>query len=362
MITWKRGKVIQILQSEEDIQKLIVECEGTECRAWNYSLLTGDARSGDEVYLNTSAVQLGLGSGGYHFVIANLSHIPSPPQGPGHIMKLRYTPYQLKVLSAEEEASPHHQVLKDFTSLEGTPVVIGTLHSMLAPAVAGALAGAQPGLRIAYLMTDGAALPLPLSNTVRLLKRKGMLVGTVTAGHAFGGDLESVNLYSGLSAAYTVLKADLIVVTMGPGIVGTGTKWGTTALEQGEIINAVSILGGQPIAIPRISFADPRNRHRGVSHHTLTALGKVALREAIVVLPEMPALEYGLVREQLAREGIFSRHRVVTVDGNPALRFLSQHEISVRSMGRTPIDDPVFFLAAGAAGQVALAFNQEGRY
>lgn len=352
MITWEKGKVSRVLKSEEDIQELIVECEGTDCRAWNYPLLTGEVKPGDEVYLNTSAVQLGLGSGGYHFVIANLSRLPSLQQGPGHIMKLRYTPYQLKVLSAEEEASPYHSELKEFTSLAGTPVVIGTLHSMLAPAVAGVLAGAA-GLRIAYLMTDGAALPLPLSNTVRLLKRKGMLVGTVTAGHAFGGDLESVNIYSGLSAAYTVLKADLIVVTMGPGIVGTGTKWGTTALEQGELINAVSILGGQPVVIPRISFADPRSRHRGVSHHTLTALGKVALREAIVALPEMPALESSLVREQLAGEGIFARHRVVTADGNPALRFLSEHGISVRSMGRTPVDDPVFFLAAGAAGQVA---------
>jgi len=353
LINWEIGKVSRILQSEEDIQELIVECEGTECRAWNYPLLTGEVSLGDDVYLNTSAVQLGLGSGGYHFVIANLSRLPSLPQGPGHIMKLRYTPYQLKVLSAEEEASPYHSEIKEFVSLAGTPVVIGTLHSMLAPAVAGALAGARTGLRIVYLMTDGAALPLPLSNTVRLLKRKGMLVGTVTVGHAFGGDLESVNLYSGLCAAYTVLKADLIVVSMGPGIVGTGTKWGTTALEQGEIINAVSILGGQPIAIPRISFADPRDRHRGVSHHTLTALGKVALREAIVALPEMPVLEYSLVREQLAGEGIFSRHKVVTVDGNPALRFLSQHGISLHSMGRTPVDDPVFFLTAGAAGQVA---------
>lgn len=99
-----------------------------------------------------------------------------------------------------------------------------------------------------------------------------------------GGDLESVNIYSGLIAAYQVLKAEIIIVTMGPGIVGTGTKWGTTAVEQGEIINAVNVLGGQPIAVPRISFADPRPRHQGVSHHTITALGQVALRESIIAL------------------------------------------------------------------------------
>lgn len=353
MISWKKGKVSRVLCSEQDIQELMVECEGVTCRAWNYPLLTGKARAGDEVYLNTSAVQLGLGSGGYHFVIANLNRLPPPPEGPGHIMKLRYTPYQLQVLSAEEESSPHHQQIREFTSLAGTPVVIGTLHSMLAPAVAGCLAGSGERIRIAYVMTDGAALPLALSSTVRTLKGKGMLVGTVTIGHAFGGDLESVNVYSGLIAAYTGLRADVIIVTMGPGIVGTGTRWGTTALEQGEIVNAVSVLGGRPVAVPRISFADPRRRHRGVSHHTLTALGRVALREAIVALPEMPGPQYDLVREQLAGEGIFSRHRVITVDGSPALRFLEQEGIPVRSMGRTPADDPVFFLAAGAAGRVA---------
>ncbi|AFV11819.1 hypothetical protein Tph_c16140 [Thermacetogenium phaeum DSM 12270] len=353
MIFWKKGRISRVLRSERDIQELLVECEGVPCRAWNYPLLTGEARVGDEVYLNTTAVQLGLGSGGYHFVIANLNRLPHFPEEPGHIMKLRYTPCQLKVLSVEEEASPHHGRIRDFSSLNGTPVIVGTLHSMLAPAVAGCLSEAKKGIRIAYVMTDGAALPLALSSTVRILKRKGMLAGTVTAGHAFGGDLESVNIYSGLIAAYTVFQADVIVVTMGPGIVGTGTNWGTTALEQGEIVNAVSVLGGQPVVIPRISFADPRPRHRGVSHHTLTALGKVALRQAVVVLPEMPAPQYELVEEQLALEGILSRHRVITVDGSPALKLLEQEGITVRSMGRTPAEDPAFFLAAGAAGRFA---------
>ncbi len=343
----------QITVDQSDIQELIVEIGGDTCRTWNYSTLTGKAAVGDEVYLNTTAVQLHLGSGGYHFVIANLSQMPSMEPGPGHIMKMRYTPYQMKVLSVEEEASPDHQEIKEFTSLEGTPVVVGTLHSMLAPAVAGCLAAAGGKTRIAYVMTDGAALPIPLSKVVRTLKAKGMLVGTVTAGNAFGGDLESVNVYSGLIAAYQVLKADIIVVTMGPGIVGTGTKWGTTALEQGEIINAVSILGGQPVAIPRINFADTRSRHRGVSHHTQTAIGKVALREAVVALPEVEAVQRDLIDRQLEQSGILSRHKVVVRDGSPALRYLDDQGIKVSSMGRTFKDDPAFFLAAGAAGLVA---------
>ncbi|HHY40321.1 MAG TPA: DUF3866 family protein [Syntrophaceticus sp.] len=353
MISWKKGKVIRIIDSSEQIQELEVDCEGDTCLAWNYPLLSGETVVGDLVYLNTTAVQLKLGTGGYHFVIANLSRTPENETGPGHIMKLRYTPYQLKVLSVEEQESPYHNDIKEFRSLEGTPVVVGTLHSMLAPAAAGCLAGKEKELRVVYVMTDGAALPLPLSRMVRTLKKEGIIAGTVTTGHAFGGDLESVNIYSGLIAAYQVLKADVIIVTMGPGIVGTGTKWGTTALEQGEIINAASILGGRPVAIPRISFADPRPRHQGVSHHTLTALGQVALREAVVALPELDNSQRDMIKKQLEEAGIFARHRVVFRDGSPALHYLAEMGIRVSSMGREPSTDPAFFLAAGAAGSIA---------
>ncbi len=352
MISWKKGTVLRVLSSLEQIQELDVEMEGLPGRAWNFPLLTGEASAGDQVYLNTTAVEKKLGSGGYHFVIANLSRLPAPDPGEGHIMKLRYTPYQIKVLSAEEEESPYHQQIKEFASLGGTPVVVATLHSMLAPAAAGYLAAGGMG-RIVFVMTDGAALPLALSDTVRALKAKGMLMGTVSAGHAFGGDLESVNIYSGLIAAYQVLRAELIIVAMGPGIVGTGTRWGTTAIEQGEIINAVGVLGGRAIAVPRISFADPRPRHQGVSHHTLTALGSVALQEALLALPQVEAEQMSVINRQLEQSGIFARHQAVIRDGRPALRYLEEKGITVKSMGRSPADDPVFFMAAGAAGAAA---------
>ncbi len=350
MITWERGRVLRVLGTAGGLQELEVSCGGREERALNYISLTGEAFPGDEVYLNTSAVRLGLGSGGYHFVIANLTRTPDLPQPPGHIMKLRYTPFQVRVLSAEEEASPCHEAVASFEDLAGCPVVVGTLHSMLAPIVAGCKVSAGDRVRVAYVMTDGAALPLAFSRTVRELKEAGLLVGTVTAGHAFGGDLEAVNIYSGIAAARAALKAEIIVVTMGPGIVGTGTRWGTTALEQGVVVNAVHSLGGCPVAVPRISFADPRPRHRGVSHHTLTALGRVALAPAFVVLPELPPAEQELVWESLAAAGIPGRHRVVVRPGEEALRYLEERGIAVTTMGRGPAEDPAYFLAAGAAG------------
>jgi len=359
LIVWKKGRVSRVLESRPELQELEVEVEGKSALAWNYPSLTGKASPGDEVYLNATAVELGLGSGGYHFVIANLTKIPSTQKKEGHIIKLRYTPYQLQVLSVEEEVSPYRRELESFQSLSGTPVIVGELHSMLAPAVAGCLAGSEEKVRIVYVMTDGAALPLQLSKSVRELKEKGMLSGTVTTGHAFGGDLEAVNIYSALIAAFAVFHADVIIVTMGPGIVGTGTRWGTTALEQGEIINAVNVLGGRPIAIPRMSFADPRPRHRGVSHHTLTALGEVALSPAWVPLPELPPDQLALVKQQLKEGGVLKKHRVVVRNGEAALCYLEKKGIMVQSMGRKPSDDPAFFLSAGAAGLVAAEFLKE---
>lgn len=344
---------MRILRSETDLQELEVDCEGTCAFAWNFPGLTGEAYLKDDVYLNTTAVELGLGSGGYHFVIANLTRLPVLPHPTGHIIKLRYTPFQLKVLSVEEEASPYREKIKRFTSIDGTPVIIGTLHSMLAPAVAGCKVATGEKVRIGYVMTDGAALSLPLSQVVRDLKATGMLAGTVTVGHAFGGDLEAVNVYSGIIAAYTVLEAEVIVVAMGPGIVGTGSKWGTTALEQGEIVNAVNILGGKAIAIPRLSFADPRSRHQGLSHHTATALGQVALTPAFIPLPKMSPQWLTLIREQMEKEGIMVRHQILVRDGEPALRYLEEKGIKVQTMGRGTGEDRIFFLAAGAAGQLA---------
>ena len=75
---------------------------------------------------------------------------------------------------------------------------------------------------------------------------------------------------------------DIAVVAQGPGNLGTGTRWGFSGVAAGEAVNAAAALGGRPVASLRISDADPRMRHRGVSHHSLTAYGRVALARADV--------------------------------------------------------------------------------
>jgi hypothetical protein len=346
------GTVVDVKEDLPGYTELLVEIEGERTPAINYGALTGPARIGDRVLLNVTAVELGLGTGGYHFVMANLSGGCTTASGPGHIMKLRYTPLQFKVPALEEENSPYRAALERCSSLAGMPVIAAPLHSLVAPAVAGVKV-ANPGLKVAYVMTDGGALPLAFSRLVRRLKERGLLAAAITVGHAFGGDLEAVNLYSGLLAAKAVVRADAAVVAVGPGHVGTSSAWGFSGLQQGEAVNAAWVLGGRPVAVPRLSGADPRPRHLGLSHHTVTALGRVALAPALIALPVLPASLRDRVYRQIREAGLPDRHRVVSVDGRPALDLLEGEGIGTESMGRTREQDEVFFAAGGAAGILA---------
>ncbi|HEY9472981.1 MAG TPA: DUF3866 family protein, partial [Mycobacteriales bacterium] len=247
-----------------------------------YTQLVGTPRPGEVVLLNTTALSLGLGTGGHALVVAVPDRLPDDPTGPGHLVKARYTPVQATVLGVDEQDSPHHELIARATSVEAMPVVVADLHSALPAVLAGVHADA-PAARVVYVMTDGGALPLWYSRTVAGLGDN--LAGTVTVGQAFGGDLEAVTVHTGLLAARHVLGADVVVVCQGPGNLGTGTPWGFSGVAAGEAVNAVAVLGGRPVGALRLSDADPRERHRGVSHHALTAFGRVALAAADLPVP-----------------------------------------------------------------------------
>jgi len=267
-------------------------------------------------------------------------------------MKLRYTPQQVRVHAVEEEGGPHRAEMEEATDLGGLPVVWVPLHSMLGPAAAGARAGGAE--RVVYVMTDGAALPAVLSRLAARLRSAELLSSVVTAGQAFGGDLEAVNVFSGLLAARYAAGADVIVVGDGPGNTGTGTVWGATDIASAMSLNAAAILGGRPVAALRISFADPRERHREVSHHAITALSRVAVQPVHVAVPVIDdEARRAAVWRRLREAKLEERHQLVEVTGQPALDVLAERAVEVESMGRTAADDPEFFLAAGAAGVLA---------
>ncbi|MGH2718066.1 MAG: DUF3866 family protein [Actinomycetota bacterium] len=345
------GVVSAVLAERDGLQRLMVRVGDQDRPATAFTGASGPIAEGDRVVVNTTAVDLGLGSGGEDFVVWNLERAEAGALGGGHILKLRYTPWQVDTLAVEAPESPHHAALAETADLGGMPVVACGVHSQV-PAAVAVLKRERPDLRVAYLMTDGAALPLAYSDSVARLKELGLIDTTLTCGHAFGGDLECVNLFSGLVAARHAAEADVAVVAMGPGIVGTETLLGHTGMEQGQILDAAVALGGVPIAALRISFADPRERHQRVSHHTISALRYAATQRCILAVPDLPYDQLAAVLDQLDKEGLLRIHEHRVVESE-ALEALEAFGLAPESMGRSVGQDPAYHLAAGAAGMVA---------
>jgi len=357
MVRWRSGIVTGVRRRWHGAVELDVAVDGAATRALAYPALVGDPEPGDRVLLNVNAQLMGLGTGGYALVVALPDRLPPDPpgagtdRGDGHLVKARYTPLQAIVRGADEPSSPHHTALAAAASLDGMPVVTADLHSALPAILAGVLADA-PDARVAYVMTDGGALPAWFSRTLDGLR--GTLAGTVTVGQAFGGDLEAVNTHGGLLAARHALGADIAVVAQGPGNLGTGLPWGFSGVAVGEAVNAAAALGGRPVGALRISGADARERHLGVSHHSLTAYGRVALVPADLPLPDaLPATLADRVAAQLAE--LAGRHRIVPVAADGLDAALRAAPVPLSTMGRGLDADHAYFLTAAAAGRHAAA-------
>lgn len=387
-MTWRIGTVISTGRSWRGARELEVtldrplpgrdaagqvteaETEPATVRALAYTDLVGDPGPGDALLLNVSALARGLGTGGYALVVGPASAgtplPPDPEPGPGHLVKARYTPLQTMVLGVDEQESPHHATLADADSLDGMPVIVADLHSALPAVVAGlrhahaTTSRSTDELRIAYIMTDGGALPAAFSRTVAALRDADWLTTCVTVGQAFGGDLEAVTVHTGLLAARHVAGCDIAVVAQGPGNLGTGTRWGYSGVAAGEAVNAAATLRGRPVASLRVSGADPRDRHLGISHHSLTAYTRVALAPADVPVPapdtgleDRPAWGAPLthrIREQ-AQALAETRHTLVDVPTDTTLLdTLRTAPGGLRTMGRDLDADPASFVAAAAAG------------
>jgi hypothetical protein len=320
VLSLARGRVTAIVERHEGLVRL--EVDGTPCVA--YPDLTGPVALDDEVLVNVQARELALGSGGFDVLYANLTRgLGLHAEEGAHVMKLPYTPLQAAARHGEEaDELPE--------TLGGMPVVCCSLHSQLAPACA----GLGEGLRVAYVQLGGGALPLPLSDAVRALRERALVASTVSAGPCFGGDVECVNAASALGWASA--GHDAAVCAIGPGIVGTGSFLGHGGLAAAEAANAGSALDGSPVLAPRVSAADERERHRGLSHHTRAVLS-LCLGEVAVAWPaglSAPAPE----------------HRIeVEVDGWEEACV----GLPLSHMGRGPAEDSWFFAAAFAAGRVA---------
>ncbi|MDR1442118.1 MAG: DUF3866 family protein [Bifidobacteriaceae bacterium] len=379
-IEWARGVVQRVKSARPGAQELVCQLtdDGREVAAIAYTELCGEVTPGAVVLLNLRALSLGLGTGGMAFVVAPAGtgpdavpdtapnappdEVPEPGGDSGFLVKARYTPLQVVTRGADSPRSPHHALLQRATSLESMPVVVADLHSSL-PAICAAIthdaarAGRSP--RLVYVMTDGAALPMAFSRTVAQLVRDEVLAATVTAGQAFGGDFEAVSVHSALLTARHVAQADITICIQGPGNLGSDTPWGFSGVAVGDAVNAISVLGGLPVGCLRVSAADPRPRHQGLSHHSLTAYGQVALAPADLAIPRLTGDLAELGRAvTAAAQPLAGRHRLhqVPLDG---LMTVLETTTGLSTMGRGLAQDPASFLAAAAAGRLAFRLSQD---
>lgn len=324
--------VAAVLSEREGFQRVRL---ASGRRAYVLTGVVGPVSVGDAVVVNTTAVDLGLGTGGWDVVHWNLARADLDIPGAGHVLKARYTSVQADVGVAEEVAGYTPPV-----SLGGLPVVVCSLHSQLAGVACGFAAGGG-GARLVYVMTDSACLPLALSDLVADLRERDLLAGTVSAGQAFGGEHEAVNPRSALDVAVAVAAAGAVVIGPGPGTVGTGTGRGHGAQEGAGLVDMAVRGGAAAVVALRWSDADERDRHRGLSHHSAAVLAGAAER-ALVAVPR------GESHPPAA-----ARHEVVDVDVPDAVDLLGAYGVRVTSMGRPPEADPRFHAYTVAAGMLA---------
>jgi hypothetical protein len=328
----RRGRVVAT-------DPLEVEIGGERRRAWADEALLGEMREGDEVVVNVAALDLKLGSGGFDVVHVNLTRgLEGGGVDGAHVMKLNYTSLQHPVEPVER---------RDPNPRPSAAVLVLPLHGHLAPA-AWALAQAAPGLQVGYVQTGGGAMPGSFSRDVRQLRERGLLAGHIAAAPAYGGEYEALSTVGALDAAAS-LDWDAVLVGPGPGIIGSETTYGHGGMGALDSAHAALSLGLPTVISPRLSSADPRDRHRGLSHHTRTVLD-LLLAPVDVAIPEN--------EPEIAAAFEHTRHRVHQVPAD--LEGYAAADLPATTMGRSLRDDPLFFAAPLAAGALARSVAGQG--
>lgn len=321
-------------------EPLTVEVDGERRPAWADAVLLGEMREGDEVVVNVEALDLGLGSGGFDVVHVNLTRgLEGEGATAEHVMKLNYTSLQHPVAPIEQcnALYPQGGVKALHSKLA---VLVIPLHGHLAPAAWAAARGA-PGSQVGYVQTAGGALPGSLSRDVAQLRELGLLCGHITAAPSYGGEHEAISLAGAIDAA-AGLGWDAVVAGPGPGIIGSDTDLGHGGMAALDTAHTALALGLPTLLSPRLSGADPRERHRPVSHHTLTVM------RMLLAPLEVPAPAGNPVATAILAEAAGWRHRLreEAVD----LEAYAASGLPSETMGRTLEEDPLFFAAALAAG------------
>ncbi|MFZ1924552.1 MAG: DUF3866 family protein [Solirubrobacteraceae bacterium] len=385
MLKLRRATVLQAGPADGPEQDLTISLAGERRAAIADVALVGSSVQGDDVIVNVQARDLGLGSGGFDIVHVNLTRgLAGEGVDGAHVMKLNYTSLQHAVRPVEDalvgetdgDADPDRHTLSGAGVQAGEllslplqrPVAVLALHGQLA-AVAWAFAQAKPKARLGFVQTAGGALSGGHSHTVRTLRERDLLADHLTAGAAYGGEGEAISTAGALHHGLHTLGWDAAVCGPGPGIVGSSSSLGHGGMSALDSAHTAIALGAQTLLVARMSSADERPRHRGLSHHTLTVLD-------LLLEPLTVALPAGI----RSPAGADLRASLGTVFGSAAERVKPQMELDVdrparmarhdwrrapvdmpaylasglpaKTMGRLLLEDPLFFGAALAGGTV----------
>ena len=315
------GTVSSINERVDGLVRL--EVDGDPCIA--YPRLTGPVEEGDVVLVNVQATELGLGSGGFDVLYANLTRgLRLPPEQGAHVMALPYAPGQLANRYAEED---------DDAALEriDVPVVCLGLHSQLAPACA-----ALRGRRVTYVQLAGGALPVSLSDTVRALRARRLLETTIAVAPCLDADVQCVSVAGAPDA-------------------GGGARCGGRRLrDRARASSAAARAGATAASRSRRQRTSP-TRSAGVrwslrGSRSATSGSATGVSRTTRARPSRCASATcawrgltGSIHPTASR----SSRSTSTAGSPPARRSPLSH------MGRGPDDDPWFFAAAYAAGRLA---------
>lgn len=339
MLKLRRGMVVAV-------EPLEIEVAGERRLAWADATLVGDAEIGDEVIVNTAAIDLSLGSGGFDVVHVNLTRglqAGETPEGV-HVMKLNYSSLQHAVEPIEEPVDSPVRPSRPMA------VLVLPLHGHLAPAAWAAASRSDGTAAIGFIQAGGGGLPGSLSGDVRDLRERGLLAGHVTATPSYGGEAEAITTLGALHAAAEGLGWDAAIVGPGPGIIGSETRYGHGGMAALDAAHAALALGLPTLISPRLSAGDRRSRHLGLSHHTASVL-ELLLGGVEIPVPAGLATLWPegagdpTVAIEAARGALHGvREEAVDLDGYAA------SGLSTRTMGRDLAEDRLFFAAPLAAG------------
>ena len=187
-----------------------------------------------------------------------------------------------------------------------------------------------------------------MSETTRALLNRGLLAGHTTAGPAYGGQQEAITTAGAIHDGVAEERWDVALVGPGPGILGSASALGHGGIVALDSAHAALALGCPTFLAARMSSGDPRDRHRGLSHHTRTVLD---LLLAPVTLP-VP-LDIALFAEMdgigPALDAARARGHEV-VEGAANVEDYRASGLPTRTMGRTLDEDRLFFASSLAAG------------